>query len=403
MIKEVVFISHMFPNNAQKSSGTFVLEQVKALTANGVRVIVLRGEADVFSCRKPISMLRNLYQWHRTNSYSSIEENGDYAIVRFKYPLISHRLNLELSSYFYARGALKAYRTIAKLCRPQLIHAHTALLDGNAARLLKKKFNISYVITEHTGPFNLLTKNVFRKWRTGKALVGADKVVAVSQFQKKSILALFPKLNIDVVWNTVNTDFYSPIVFQEVNVNPRPTNPNKVIFGWLGHYDAVKQVDILVDAFATVLKRTQANTELHLIGNGPEVQSIQNQVQKLGLTEKVLFFCPKDQTQVKTLLQKIDCLVVSSRVETFSMACIEAMSLGKPVISTRCGGPEDFITDPKVGQLTEGTVDELALAMQGIGDKKFKYEVASIRDYCIEQFGYQSFFNKMKKLYGALV
>jgi glycosyltransferase involved in cell wall biosynthesis len=35
---------------------------------------------------------------------------------------------------------------------------------------------------------------------------------------------------------------------------------------------------------------------------------------------------------------------MNSRFETFSLICAEAMSCGKPVLATRCGGPDDFVT-----------------------------------------------------------
>ncbi len=54
-------------------------------------------------------------------------------------------------------------------------------------------------------------------------------------------------------------------------------------------------------------------------------------------------------------------VVVTSRLESFSRVCLEAMAHGRPVISTRCGGPEDLIEDGVTGFLVDGD-DDKALA-----------------------------------------
>jgi len=51
-------------------------------------------------------------------------------------------------------------------------------------------------------------------------------------------------------------------------------------------------------------------------------------------------------------MQKIDFFVLNSNLETFSVVTAEALANGKPVVATRCGGPETFVND-KTGILVE--------------------------------------------------
>ena len=50
------------------------------------------------------------------------------------------------------------------------------------------------------------------------------------------------------------------------------------------------------------------------------------------------------------MMQESDLFVLSSLTETFSAAAAEALASGLPVLATRCGGPEEYLT-PEVGQL----------------------------------------------------
>jgi glycosyltransferase involved in cell wall biosynthesis len=62
-------------------------------------------------------------------------------------------------------------------------------------------------------------------------------------------------------------------------------------------------------------------------------------------------------------LRESNTFVLSSHVETFSVVCIEALSIGVPVIATACGGPEEFIQRTDGLLVKPGSVDELSSAM----------------------------------------
>jgi glycosyltransferase involved in cell wall biosynthesis len=75
------------------------------------------------------------------------------------------------------------------------------------------------------------------------------------------------------------------------------------------------------------------------------------------------------------------------------------MAAGLPVIGTRCGGPEGFVTDD-VGILVDvDDVDALAAAMKKMIEDKDKYDSEKVRKYAIDNFSPTVVVQKLLALY----
>lgn len=92
-----------------------------------------------------------------------------------------------------------------------------------------------------------------------------------------------------------------------------------------------------------------------IVGEGSEsyTNSIKEEIKSLGLASSVKLtgWWPEDKKN--ELLAGIDVLVVSSEQESFGLTIIEALALETPVVSTRCGGPEEVIQEGVTGLLVK--------------------------------------------------
>ena len=125
-----------------------------------------------------------------------------------------------------------------------------------------------------------------------------------------------------------------------------------------------KNLDLFLDAAKIVIEeRSHGKTEFHIYGGGPKEYSapIQHRISRLPLKGRCFL-----HSRVQDIAEVYNgCLaaVVPSFMESFSNVCVEAMAYGRPVIATRCGGPEEIIELGQTGFLVDFSAQEMAERM----------------------------------------
>lgn len=121
--------------------------------------------------------------------------------------------------------------------------------------------------------------------------------------------------------------------------NIRIENENQPIILFVGCFRYYKGLKILISA----MKNVQAR--LLLIGAGPEEQRLRSIVERSNLNEKVVFLGELSDDEVNSYYKACDIFVLPShlRSEAFGIVQLEAMSCGKPVISTELGTGTSFV------------------------------------------------------------
>jgi len=285
-----------------------------------------------------------------------------------------------------------ARRYFKRFGKPDLIHAHSTLWAGTAAARIGAAHDIPFVITEHYS--GLLNPN-FPTWRLRLAhrqLRASESVAAVSNALRKALITqnLTSKEKIRVIHNVVDTDFFF-----------RPSKPrpqDHFYFLVLTNFYPLKKIDKLIRAFARAFKK-HGDVQLVIGGDGPQRESIERLVGRLGLHPSVRFLGQLNRTQVREALWKANALVLSSSRETFGVVLIEAMATGLPVVATASGGPEDIVT-PAVGRLVPpNDVEALAHNMRKMYQTASNYNPKAIRDEAIRRFGTDIFVRRTRTFY----
>jgi len=166
--------------------------------------------------------------------------------------------------------------------------------------------------------------------------------------------------NIDVVISC--SDFYAQAardakLFNEIIVihngikllRPVPIkNYNHLLY--LGRIDRSKGVDILIEAMPEVVQAVP-DVQLTIVGDGVLKDFSSNLSKKLNVNQHVAFLGYADHEYAVSLLADATIVITPSLFDNFPTVCIEAMSVGRPVVASRVGGIPEIVLDGKTGLL----------------------------------------------------
>jgi glycosyltransferase involved in cell wall biosynthesis len=184
-----------------------------------------------------------------------------------------------------------------------------------------------------------LNKRVSARYE--KKIIQQGHVLSTSQYTKKSFIELGMAKNSDILPVPVDTQAFVP--------HPETVKPWRI--GFSGRLnDARKNIRLLVEALAQ-LKASGKPIELFLIGATLDDagKALLSSYQLMDETRCVGYVA---REKLPGILASLDVFVIPSHQEGLCIAGLEAMSCGCPVVSTRCGGPEDFVIDDQTGYLT---------------------------------------------------
>lgn len=123
--------------------------------------------------------------------------------------------------------------------------------------------------------------------------------------------------------------------------------------GFLGRWDAVKGVHILVDAVRRLPPSVPLELSIHALPHGDGHQAYERRVRALAAGEpRIHFERPLRHEEVSAALSRYDLLAVPSQwLETGPLVVLEALAAGVPVIGSRMGGIAEWIEDGVNGRL----------------------------------------------------
>ena len=296
-----------------------------------------------------------------------------------------------------------ARKQIARIIKGKnidIIHAHTRVTQV-LAQLVSKKTGVPYVTTCHGFFKRRIFRRIFPCW--------GNRSIAISEAVREHLVNDFGvrKENIAVVHNGVEIEKFSPDKFSQAQKNELRRNYGlksaRPVIGTVARLSSVKGQRYLILAMKRILKDNPA-AQLLLVGDGPEKDRLVQQVEELGIEDKVFFIPPT--LDISAPLSIMEVFVFPSLLEGLGLAIIEAQAMGLPVVATDVGGIYTLVKDGVNGFLVHPKEpDALAEAiLKLLRDKKLAERFgAQARIQAGRQFSLKQMVEGIERVYREIL
>jgi len=296
------------------------------------------------------------------------------------------------------------FRECLKLVRQEgvsLIHAHefSAIVYG---WIVARLAGVQFVGTVH-GKHYFWEK--LRRRLAYRIVSRSGKLVAVSEDLKRFLISVvgLSEARIQVIYNGIENSFS----MSDGDVNRCRTEldlkPGDPVIGTVGSLYPVKGHTYLLNAMPALIRQHPTVTLL-LIGRGDLEVSLKEQARQLGIERQVRFLGLRND--IPRLLAIMDVFVLPSLSEGHSIALLEAMLAGRPVVASRVGGNAELVLEGETGILVPSKdPDALTEALHQLLDNRAMREAFGHRATrrVQQQFSARLMTDGYKRLYNALL
>lgn len=378
----ILFIARGIPNKQDPQWGSFELSQAKALASAGHHVIIAS-----------VDMRFRLYR--RKHGITKGTINGIKTYNLYVIPAaIAGALGKSVKQRITAKLWHKLERTILQEEEKiDVIYTHYLPNTYRAVKYLQN-IHAPIVAIEHWSEVNQPTLRPDVQKMGDEAYSKVDRIISVSKAARNSILRHFGK-DSSVVYNMVDSCF----TYDAANIRK---GTDKFVFAAVGNLLPIKGYDTLVNAMAQ-LSIPHDKWELHIIGHGSERKHLQELITRYNLQQNIILLGQKNTEEVNQSLCSSDAFVLASRSETFGVAYIEAMACGLPVIATRCGGPEEFVTEQNGVLVPVDDVAALAKSIEFMYTHHAQYNRKAIAEDCKKRFSPEIIAKQLTEIFKEIV
>jgi len=250
-------------------------------------------------------------------------------------------------------SAIRRHILLRELKKYDIIHFE--VLPGFKNFLIpkiSKKYGKKIVITLHGSPLREINlhRSYFRRFCSMinyafflNNIKNIDNIIVNSNWIKKIIQDDLKKKSV-MIPNGVNLER------NESNKKIKLEGAQNILF-W-GRISPEKGVDLLIHSAKFVLEKNPM-CHFYIIGDGPELKSIKKLSENLGIQKNIHYTGFLSYEEIVKYANSADITVFPSKFENSPISILEAMSIGKPIVSTDIGGIPEIVNNYENGLLAK--------------------------------------------------
>jgi glycosyltransferase involved in cell wall biosynthesis len=371
---KVLFVASWYPNRINNVLGVFVKRKALA-------VLKHCDVAVLYVCRDT-SLTDKRYE------LDAVWEDGLYT-VRVYFNPKSKGIRAKIAfNFMFFKAHFIGWRYIRKSWgHEDLMHVNVIDRAGYFTLMINLLKGTPYVITEHSTP-----DIKFVKGETNKTHVPL-KFLKGAVLKRSYFANVDSKASLDYLHKVGFTGNFG-IIQNVVEINPdylTSAGNKKDGIKRAVHISILnerKNVSDIIRAFVYLYNDlNKKNIELHIIGNGEQKEALKKLASENGILDNcVIFHGYVDDAEKLKILTDADFHILNSDEEGFSVVTAEAILYGIPVIATKCGGPEDFVTKETGLLIDRRNLDQLKEAILYMVEHSEEYDPKTLQEYGRNKF-----------------
>lgn len=304
------------------------------------------------------------------NGKKSKEIDGNYVIVR--------TLSVPFPFYQNYKISLNPIREVKKIITdfdPDVIHIQMLMGIGQAAMKVGNKMGIPIVSTNHAIPENLMD-NLKILAPVSRPINYTIKAYGARFHSKADYVTLPTQSAIDMlnagdkivvpmeaVSNGIDLARFTPTKASDETYKKFGLPKDAPIVSYIGRLDTEKHMPVLLKAFARV-KEVTPNAHLLIVGDGNDRSALEDLSVELGFSKDATFTGRVSDEDLVELHKVGTVYCMPSPAELQSIATLEAMASGQPVVAVDAGALKELCQNERNGFLCEK--DDVAIFAESI-------------------------------------
>jgi len=409
----LIIPSEFFDDRRKPTAGIFQMDQAQLIAGKGNKVgflalkpfftlyellhSIFRFKVGYISYLRLLQAIRIFCTalFSSSNTQFVVYNKNNWNIVKFQgiYSLFTSGGNVGKKKDWLKNGDTAIQKYMNEFGKPDVIHAHNILFGGMVGSFLSKKYAIPLVLTEHCSSHKMSNYSNQDLELIGEGLKGIKFINAVSPSLANLLEQKYNLAKNNVAWlpNVMDKEFE--------NFDPSiPKDKRSFTFINVASLIPLKAQERLIQAFEVAFKRDKEVT-LEIIGEGHLKERLARLIQELEMEGQIKLLGGLSRKSVLEKMKNADSLVHSSDYETFGVVLIEALSLGKPVVSTKCGGPECIINKKNGILVPLQNLVALAKGMKYMVEHIYEYSSSLIKEDLVQRFGQEKFYERIMNFY----